>query len=149
MYVVGTGKPERSEADLARGRRIREAYQRVGMKRQDFATALGTHYPNVDRLEKGQRPEPETLTRIAEICGTTERWLVRGPEYSQEFLQWLDRSAPGDLHEIERELLAAINFPRELHPGPEWYTSALAAWRLGTKGALTERSQVRRKALQR
>lgn len=117
------------------------------MKRGDFATALGTLYPNVDRLEKGQRPEPETLTRIAEICGVTERWLVRGPIYSAEFQQWLDTQAPPDLHEIERELLAAIYFPSELHPGPDWFTAALGAWRTGTRGALRERSRVQRRAV--
>lgn len=119
---------------------------RAGMKRGDFAEALGTLYPNVDRLEKGQRPEPETLVRIAEICGVTERWLVRGPSYSPEFQAWLDTQAPLDLHEIERELLAAISFPRDLHPGSDWYTAALGAWRTGTRGALRDSSRVQARA---
>lgn len=145
MHVVPA--PKRSPEDLARGKRVREAYLRAGFTRASFANALGTMYPDVDRLERGQRPEPEKLTRIAELCGVTERWLVRGPEYSQEFRQWLETQAPHDLHEIERELLAAIYFPRELHPGAEWYTAALSAWRIGTRGALRERSRVQRRAV--
>lgn len=135
-----------AEKDTAKaiGRRIREAYTRAGMTRAVFAERLGAYYHDVDRLEKGQQPSPERLTRIAELCGVTERWLVRGTMYAETFHQWLEHDAPDDLHDIERELLGAINFPAELHPGRGWYTSALAAWRLGTRNAVLDQTHVRR-----
>lgn len=133
------------QADLDRGERIARAYKAAGFTRKEFAVALDRYYHDVGRLEKGQKPDPETLTRIAELCGVTERWLVRGPSYSAEFRAWLDSEAPTNLLDVERELLASINFP-DPHPGAGWYANALSAWRLGTKGALLEHTHIRRKA---
>lgn len=147
MDAMATKKPDRSADDTARGKRIREAYTRAGYSRQEVANALGTYYADVDRIEKGQRIEPERLTRIAELCGVTERWLVRGPVYSEEFSAWLTTQAPADLHELERELLGAINFPPDVHPGPDWYGAALHAWRAATRGALRDSAtHIRRRA---
>jgi transcriptional regulator with XRE-family HTH domain len=137
-------KKKPAPADIERGKRIREAYEAIGLSRKDFAAKIDRYYHDVMRLEGGQKPDPETLTLIAEICGVTERWLVRGPSYSAEFQTWLDHEKPPDLLDVELELLASINFP-EPHPGAGWYSNALSAWRLGTKRALHERTQVRRK----
>lgn len=143
--VAKRSEPERAPEDLARGKRVREAYKAAGFTRKEFAEELDRYYHDVERLEKGQKPDLDTLTRIAELCGVTERWLVRGPVYTPEFSAWLEQEAPPNLLDVERELLASINFP-EPHPGAGWYANALSAWRLGTKGALLEHTHVRRKA---
>ncbi len=133
-----------TDADRDRGKRIRQAYIQAGFRRKEFAELLDRYYHDVTRLEQGQKPEPETLTRIAEICSVTERWLVRGPIYSPEFQAWLQSSKPDDLHDVERELLAAINFPAGHHPGKQWYSLALEAWRMGTRSSLLEKTHVRK-----
>ena len=137
-------KKKTTQADVDRGGRIKVAYKAAGYTRKEFAEQLDRYYHDVERIEKGQKPDPETLTRIAELCGVTERWLVRGPSYTPEFRAWLDHEAPPNLLDVERELLASINFP-DPHPGAGWYANALSAWRLGTKGALLEHTHVRRK----
>ncbi len=136
---------KRTDDDVARGRRFRDAYQRIGLSRQEVAEKLGLIYHHVTRIEKGQRVGPDLLTRMAELCSVTERWLVRGPSYSPQFEQWLATQAPADLHDAERELLACVYFPPEHHPGPRWYSTALEAWRLGTGDSLLQQTHVRRK----
>ena len=131
------------DADVERGRRIRVAYEAIGYTRKRFAEALGRYYHDVGRLEAGQKPDPETLCRIAELCGVTERWLVRGPNYADGFKAWLANGAPDDLRDAERELLASINFPEGHHPGSDWYSIALTSWRSATRRSLLEQTQVR------
>lgn len=141
------GRRTTTESDRERGARIREAYESAGYSRKQLAEAIGRYYHDLMRIEAGQKPDPETLTSIAELCGVTERFLVRGPHYSPEFKLWLSTSAPPDLHFTERELLGAITFPPTHHPGPDWYGVALSAWRSGTKRSLLEDTQVRPRAV--
>lgn len=136
----------KTSEDSERGKRIEAAYRRSGMTRTGFAEAIGINYNHVPRLFDGERVSPQRLTRIAEVLGVTERWLVRGNVYGDEFRDWLETLAPANLRDTERELLACINFPPGHHPGARWYSIAIEAWRAGTGGSLVDQSQVRAKS---
>ena len=135
------GRRTTTDADRDRGQRIKAAYEAAGFSRKQIAEAIGRYYHDVMRIEDGQKPDPETLCQIAELCGVTERFLVRGSQYSPLFTLWVTKAAPPDLHFIERELLGSISFPAGHHPGPDWYGVALSAWRSGTKRSLLEKTR--------
>jgi transcriptional regulator with XRE-family HTH domain len=140
-----TPRPERTTADVERGQRVRKAYLLAGLNRAEFSRRLGRLYHDVTRIEEGQWVSAETLALMADITGVTERWIVRGPDYHAEFHDWLSNGAPPDLHDLEREVLGAIVFPRETHPGAQWYSVALGSWRMGSGGALQVRTHVRKR----
>jgi len=131
---VSVARRPKTKADVERGQRIKAAYEAAGFSRKQIAEAIGRYYHDVMRIEDGQKPDPETLCQIAELCGVTERFLVRGENYADEFTAWLASSAQSGLHPIERELLGSISFPSGCHPGPDWYGVALSAWRAGEQG---------------
>lgn len=143
--VVIMPRDEKDPEDIARGERMRQAWERSGMSRQDFADAVGIHYNHVPRLWAGIKLSPTRLSRVAEVLGVTERHLIRGNVYTQEFNDWLKLHAPSNLLDVERELLAGINFPLGHHPGVRWYSTALESWRMGTQDSLLGATHVRRK----
>lgn len=121
------------------GQRIATAYRAAGMNRSQLAKAIGAGYSNVWRWETGEAaPSIESLALVAKATGTTIDWLQRGedadrpeePEPCPEFARWLAELAPGDLTALERRTLAAWAIPTP-HPGPSFYSVALAAWRGG------------------
>jgi transcriptional regulator with XRE-family HTH domain len=136
----------KTSEDFERGERIEDAFRRSGMTRTGFSEALGINYNHVPRLFNGERVSPQRLTRIAEVLAVSERWLTRGAVYGDEFREWLDSLAPSNLRDVERELLACINFPPGHHPGARWYSIAIEAWRHGTGGSMVDQSQVRARA---
>lgn len=90
MLVLTSGQcravpspPVDEEFDTATvGGRIRFAYRNRpagALSRNEFAARLGAHYPHVMRWEAGtQVPGGRYLGKIAELCGTTVDWLMRG-----------------------------------------------------------------------
>lgn len=136
----------KTSEDFERGARMEAAFRRSGMTRTGFAEAIGINYNHVPRLFDGERVSPQRLTRIAEVLGVSERYLTRGGVYGMEFTEWLERHAPSNLRDAERELLACIYFPPGHHPGARWYSIALEAWRHGTGDSLVDQSQVRARA---
>lgn len=133
-----------NDDDRARGARIRQAWKGAGLTRKQLAETIGRYYHDVLRLEGGQNPDPETIVKIADATGVPDRWLLRGPVYDPHFVEWLQTEAPADLHDLEREVLGAIQFPAEHHPGKSWYMAALGTWRAGTHNSLTSGTHVRK-----
>lgn len=69
------------KTDNALGDRIRSLREARGETRMEFAVAVGASEIRVGRWEMGiQRPEMDSLTRIAEATGSSLDWLVRGEE---------------------------------------------------------------------
>ena len=57
--------------------RIREARERAGLSQRDLAKALGLSAATLSGYESGGHvPRPETLVRIADLCGVTAAFLL-------------------------------------------------------------------------
>lgn len=125
------------------GEKIRAAYLAAGLNRNSFSRKIGTSYSTVSRWEDGDvEPRMASLRKISEALGVPLESLVDEEPHttelsmSDEFRDWLDREAPEDLTDDERDTLATFRF-RGLHPGPSWYTTALGVWRIATVGRVT------------
>lgn len=88
------------DAAKAFGERLREAYENAGFNRNAFSRQIGAYYHQVLRWEDGQIPKPETLAKIAEVCGVTVDWLLRGgavvdrEDVPGSLLLWESKLAP-------------------------------------------------------
>lgn len=69
-------------ADVERGRRIREARERAGFKKQiDLADAMGVRAQTVNRWEKrGDIPSRAGVVKLAKLLGVSPEWIEKGAE---------------------------------------------------------------------
>lgn len=94
LAVVAKAKETR---DPERGERIKLAYQRAGMNRNQFMQKVGTTYSNVMRWERGAFPR-DHISKIAEVTGRSETWILKGED--AERVEPADELIRTGLHEL-------------------------------------------------
>lgn len=71
--------PRVTEDKLAIGGRILEAREAKGLTQEDLASKVGVRAQAIWRYENGwNKPSADAAVRLAEVLGTTERYLMTG-----------------------------------------------------------------------
>ncbi|MEM1010632.1 MAG: helix-turn-helix transcriptional regulator [Planctomycetota bacterium] len=65
----------------ALARRLRWAREQAGLSQGQVAKKIDVHRPTISQIESGQRNvKTEELSRLADIYGVKESWLIKGDD---------------------------------------------------------------------
>lgn len=91
------------------GQRLRWAREQAGLSQGQVARMLDLHRPTISQIESGQRTiRPDEITRLAEIYGVKEAWIIKGDSVTDEALDPRVELAARHLSRLRSEDLDTI-----------------------------------------
>ena len=120
------------------GQRIRSARERAGMKKAEFARAMGCTWPTVHHWETAKfAPTAESLEMICKVLGVTpEEVLGLAAGQAPPFESWamfLGTPEGQSMSAEEVDALRAFNWPSDCAPTATTYAMMLLALRSAPK----------------
>ena len=121
--MTGSDPDVAIDSNIALGRRIREGRKALGWSQATLAEAVGVKQTAVSQWEQGStRPEPEKLSRIANLLQKTVSYLGFGEEPAQaERVPIIGSIGAGGLVTLEKpetqDGLEEIELPFHIGPG--------------------------------
>lgn len=118
---------------MTRGTRLKEAREAAGFTIAKASKAIGVAWLQLAKWERDEvAPDLKNAVAMARLYRISLD-EIEGiePPASREFAEWLGRYAPNDLTDEEELMLMDQRFPIGRHPGPEYYSAALAGIRYG------------------